>query len=237
MKKEYRLAKEVVVIADKIKNVEDNQFYYKLPISRLYGDCNDIPLLSQWKIYEDDRELGPAHSLHADIKYLGSGRYSHWLDTLYFSSSDNTDPRTNGRKYRLVLFTKHSIFKYLSIYLIKRILRRHSVISILFSLSVIFICRFRLLAGTLVSSFRGESGERESFKIFYKQYCEMFDREDNGCLFTQVFMKYVEKKYFQVEIKEPSLEIGVYNGIISRLYFNYPFHTGTELFGTVNFFV
>lgn len=51
---------------------------------------------------EDGKSLGPAHAGHADIRTLGKGRYSHWTSGgLYFSASDNSDPRTNGRKYVL----------------------------------------------------------------------------------------------------------------------------------------
>jgi len=35
------------------------------------------------------------------VRQLGGGRYSVWGNFLYFSSSDNSDPRTNGRVYRL----------------------------------------------------------------------------------------------------------------------------------------
>ncbi|WP_426441946.1 hypothetical protein [Bradyrhizobium genosp. P] len=54
-------------------------------------------------IYKDDKPLGPAHSTpHTDIAALGHGRFSHWkgnYSVFVFSSSDNTDPRTNGRTY------------------------------------------------------------------------------------------------------------------------------------------
>ena len=51
-------------------------------------------------LLEDGKPLGPAHCLHRDIRELGRGRYSHWTHTgLYMSSSDNTDPTVNGRKY------------------------------------------------------------------------------------------------------------------------------------------
>jgi hypothetical protein len=40
--------------------------------------------------------------LHDQIRHEGKGRYSHWGDHVFFSSSDNTDPRTNGRTYRAV---------------------------------------------------------------------------------------------------------------------------------------
>lgn len=54
---------------------------------------------SPLKIFENGREIGPAHSSRSDIAAHGKGRFSHWGNNLYFSSSDNTDPRTNGRKY------------------------------------------------------------------------------------------------------------------------------------------
>jgi hypothetical protein len=54
-------------------------------------------------LYEDDKPLGPAHSTpHTDIAALGHGRFSHWranYSVFVFSSSDNTDPRTNGHTY------------------------------------------------------------------------------------------------------------------------------------------
>ncbi len=53
-------------------------------------------------LFENGRPLGPAHALHEDIRRKGGGRYSHWTrGTLYFSTSDNTDPRTNGRVYEV----------------------------------------------------------------------------------------------------------------------------------------
>lgn len=53
-------------------------------------------------LFEDGKRLGPPRCLHADIRQLGGGRYSHWArEGLYFSSSDNSDPRTNGRRYEV----------------------------------------------------------------------------------------------------------------------------------------
>ncbi len=54
---------------------------------------------SRLQLLENGRLLGPAHSSHADIRDKGGGRFSHWGDYLYFSTSDGTDPRTNGRTY------------------------------------------------------------------------------------------------------------------------------------------
>ncbi|MFT7463208.1 MAG: hypothetical protein ACI9EF_001552, partial [Pseudohongiellaceae bacterium] len=50
-------------------------------------------------LFENGAALGSAHALHDDIRRLGAGRFSHWGELLYFSSSDGTDPNTNGRVY------------------------------------------------------------------------------------------------------------------------------------------
>jgi hypothetical protein len=60
---------------------------------------DDNGVASSLVLREDDRPLGQAHSLHQKIRDLGEGRYSHWYQTLYFSSSDHSDPRKNGRIY------------------------------------------------------------------------------------------------------------------------------------------
>jgi len=54
------------------------------------------------RILEDGRPLpGPANAAHDDIRHIGGGRYSFWYDFVYFSTADNSDPRTNGRRYEL----------------------------------------------------------------------------------------------------------------------------------------
>ena len=54
---------------------------------------------SRLKLTEDDKPLGPGNATHAEIRKEGRGAYSHWHTALYFSTSDNSDPRTNGRVY------------------------------------------------------------------------------------------------------------------------------------------
>jgi hypothetical protein len=55
------------------------------------------------RLLEDGREIGPAHAPHDDIRAKGSGRYSHWGAKLYLSAADSSDPRTNGRRYVVVV--------------------------------------------------------------------------------------------------------------------------------------
>ena len=56
---------------------------------------------ARYGLWEDDSRLGPGGCLHDDVRLHGGGRYSVWGETLYFSSSDNTDPRSNQRTYIL----------------------------------------------------------------------------------------------------------------------------------------
>ena len=57
--------------------------------------------LSEYQLFEDSCLLGPAEALHDDIRQHGGGRYSLWGRSVYFSASDNSDARYNGRTYVL----------------------------------------------------------------------------------------------------------------------------------------
>lgn len=58
---------------------------------------------SKLLLYEDGQLLGPAHNGHIDTMQNGGGRWSHWGSrSIQFSTSDNSDPRTNGRQYKVV---------------------------------------------------------------------------------------------------------------------------------------
>jgi hypothetical protein len=70
---------------------------YVAPLAkRLVSDSNGR---SRLRLFEDGQELPFPHSTHDDIRELGAGRYSHWGDAVFFSSSDNSDPAKNGRRY------------------------------------------------------------------------------------------------------------------------------------------
>lgn len=57
---------------------------------------------SKVTVWENGVQIGPAHQPHKDIRTSGGGRFSYWVQgTLYFSTTDNSDPRTNGRKYEI----------------------------------------------------------------------------------------------------------------------------------------
>jgi hypothetical protein len=69
-----------------------------------HPDTSEHPRQSELLLTENGVLMGPAHSGHQDIDNLGKGRYSHWFSgrvIVMFSASDNSDPRTNGRIYRI----------------------------------------------------------------------------------------------------------------------------------------
>ena len=82
------------------REMATNLWHYELK----HGAPSDIRGgRSTLELYEDGKLLGPAHASHADTRTLGGGRWSHWgAHSLWFSTSDNSDPRTNGRKYKAV---------------------------------------------------------------------------------------------------------------------------------------
>jgi|SRR3954465_13401726 hypothetical protein len=86
-------------------------YVYKTVWLTDYADSSEDNMRSPVMLYEDLKPLGPARSYLRDIQQIGLGRFSY---TAYenspaswkfvnLSTSDNSDPRTNGRHYWLVL--------------------------------------------------------------------------------------------------------------------------------------
>jgi SAM-dependent methyltransferase len=83
------------------------------PYSHAEGHCwrADLPRLahladgmvalcrSPLVVYEDGVPLPTAHARHEEIRTQGGGLFSHWDDQVLFSTTDNSDPNTNGRSY------------------------------------------------------------------------------------------------------------------------------------------
>lgn len=84
---------------DATKASSDGGFSYKVINIPGTSDSGSSPSISTLKVFENGKELGPGHAMHVDIRNIGKGLFSHWVGSLYFSASDNSDPRTNGRTY------------------------------------------------------------------------------------------------------------------------------------------
>ena len=75
-------------------------FIVPLEINRLEG-MNQYGVSLQ--LFEGVRMLGPSNAQRTDIGKLGGGMFLYENNHLFFSTSDNSDPRTNGRLYTLML--------------------------------------------------------------------------------------------------------------------------------------
>jgi hypothetical protein len=66
------------------------------------ADSTEAARRSSFLLCEGENVLPEPHSPLDNIRRYGRGRYSHWGEYLYFSSSDGSDPNKNGREYALV---------------------------------------------------------------------------------------------------------------------------------------
>lgn len=67
------------------------------------GDSSANPRRSRLVLLEDGVDSGNRHAPHRRIVVDGAAAYSHWHDTLHFSTSDGSDPQRNGRRYEVIL--------------------------------------------------------------------------------------------------------------------------------------
>ncbi len=83
--------------------VEHGGYCWAVQTSDLFddGDTGERTHRSSLHVFENGVPLGPAHSDHASIRELGGGRFSHWGEWLYFSSSENLPPNRNACSYTL----------------------------------------------------------------------------------------------------------------------------------------
>jgi hypothetical protein len=63
---------------------------------------SDRESFSKLLVLEDGVPLPVPHAAHDTVRREGKGAYSHWGSVIYLSTTDNTDPSTNGRKYEVV---------------------------------------------------------------------------------------------------------------------------------------
>lgn len=90
-----------------MRHVSGHMYEMQLPVELAIGDylTEDGVLVQQSKVYvlEDGKPIGSSSPRHADIDAIGGGLYSHWGKQLRFSTSDNSDPLSNGRIYAAVI--------------------------------------------------------------------------------------------------------------------------------------
>ncbi len=75
-------------------------FRFQTHAGRLFSKfAKDLPIT----VLEDGNPLITGAFQHSEIRNEGAGRCSMWNEQFYFSSSDNSDPRTNGRSYSIMV--------------------------------------------------------------------------------------------------------------------------------------
>jgi len=86
------------------RHIDGNTYAYDVIFSDSKTD-DGAARTSTLEVYEDGKPLGPPHSDVSDIAQNGGGRYLYWQSSmsirLYLSASDNSDPNTNGRIYKV----------------------------------------------------------------------------------------------------------------------------------------
>jgi Macrocin-O-methyltransferase (TylF) len=94
--------KSVLLRLDKKCMQFDREHCY---IAVLPAECpvNHDEARSRILVFENGVELGPGSTPHAAIRVAGAGRYSHWRDKLFFSTSDNSSPIQNARDYFVLI--------------------------------------------------------------------------------------------------------------------------------------
>ncbi len=98
----------VVATLDPAQIVPERGHLFQVRVSRLAPDGyqiggDDVPrrFRSDVTVTRDGTPLGPGHANHDDIRQTGGGAFGVWSGVLFFSTPDNTDPRTDGAVYSI----------------------------------------------------------------------------------------------------------------------------------------
>jgi 2-polyprenyl-3-methyl-5-hydroxy-6-metoxy-1,4-benzoquinol methylase len=95
---------ETQVITLKKLFTKELGFAWHVPLEEYTTSADSLenPYRSRLVLLENGKPLWYRHAMHDEIRSTGLGRYSHWKNGLIISTSDNSDPNTNGRSYQIV---------------------------------------------------------------------------------------------------------------------------------------
>lgn len=93
----YLLWGEKTISIEAITQKEGNLFIASLEENRLSAHLRPSPA----RLLEDGKSLDRPNANRNELKTKGKGRYVFLENSLYFSSSDNSSPLTNGRTYTI----------------------------------------------------------------------------------------------------------------------------------------
>ncbi len=95
-----------------VKKIKPAPFAW--PFTKFEGDSLSFPAASKMILLEDSEQVGYPHALHDIIRSQGNGNYSHWGQSLFFSTPDCSDPRSNGKRYEASIPMSLSIWAIVS---------------------------------------------------------------------------------------------------------------------------
>jgi hypothetical protein len=94
---------QMLIVSPPLSPLEGYAYKVSIPQLSSFGDTAEWATRSPAVMCEDDHQIGPGHAPFLEIVQKGAGRFSHYNDMVVFSSSDNTDPNSNGRRYKIVI--------------------------------------------------------------------------------------------------------------------------------------
>jgi hypothetical protein len=95
---------ELVLAPAAVQRQEGHAYWVRMPDEWLpFASDRSDGQRSTLVVEEDGVALAPGNAALETVQKVGRGSFVHWGVWLYFSSSDNSDPRSNGRQYRAVL--------------------------------------------------------------------------------------------------------------------------------------
>jgi lysophospholipase L1-like esterase len=174
-------------------------------------------------LLENDRELGPAHSLHHEINGKGEGAFLHYGNALYFSASDNSDPNTNGRSYSIryqkslppFIYIAAIVIAYLtSVYLLWKIAVLLSKYSPRFSMILLSVLNVALVLAAVEASFWALTETRlaESGPILKRWYYSGLGEADKWSVATEfpgLSVNYIEHQYLNYCLNPEAAYCGI----------------------------
>jgi len=77
-------------------------FAWQAQVPQFSEWSNDVGLVQSDLLLFEGETLLAKDTPHFEIREGGGGRYVHWGDSIYFSTTDHTSPLENGRRYRII---------------------------------------------------------------------------------------------------------------------------------------
>ncbi len=103
-----KFAVDLFPISSVVRPDEGSAWQAQVP--QFSGWGNDVGLVQSDLLLFEDETLLAKDTPHLEIREGGGGRYVHWGDSIYFSTTDHTSPLENGRRYRIIHKPKKTKF-------------------------------------------------------------------------------------------------------------------------------